>query len=91
MAAGADRLPRRADAVARLSLNEGLDDAVFQRVIAEHRKTAKVAQEAVGLRERVSQAEEFLINCDPKGLKRPGGGVGLASGPSAYGLLDDLG
>src|SRR3989304_1373766 len=56
----------------------------------EHGARAKAAREAGGLRERSFQAEEFLVHRDPEGLKRPGGGVGLASGPSAYGLLDDL-
>ena len=60
-------------------------------MVAEHYQPAKVAQEAVGLRECSIQAEEFLVDRNPEGLKRPGGGVGLASGPPTYGLLDDLG
>jgi hypothetical protein len=91
VAARTDRLLGRTEAAPGLASDELLDDAVLQRVVAEDRQTANVAEKAAGLRKRGLQAEELLVDRDPKGLKRPGGGVGLASGPPAYGLLDGVG
>src|SRR5687767_10849567 len=55
VAAGADRLARRADAVARLLRDELLDDAVLERVVADHYEARSKAEQTVSPRQRPGQ------------------------------------
>ena len=48
--------PRRADAIARLTLDELLNDAVFQRVVANDHKGRPKAEQTVSPRQRANQA-----------------------------------
>ena len=56
VAARADRLRGRTDAVARFPRDELLDDAILERVVADYHKARSKAEQTVSPRQRLSQA-----------------------------------
>src|SRR5579883_615902 len=89
VAANAHRRARRAEAVPRLTRDEGLDDAVLQRVKADDHQAAAGAQDADGLREAVGKALQLAVGDDAQRLEDAGCRM---DAPAAAGrTLDHLG
>ena len=73
----------RADAAANLTADEGLDDAVLQRVEADDDEAAAGGQNVHRAREGGLQAGELVVDGDAQGLE------GACSGVDAAGVAGD--
>src|SRR6185436_7799312 len=91
LATGADREVGRAGAAARLFPEPMLDDAVLQRVEADHGETTTRPEHLDGGRERVLERVQLLVHRDPQSLENAFGRVALAE-PRGSGdrRLDDV-
>src|SRR5262249_23927603 len=77
MATDADREVGRAGTAARLLPEPMLDDAVLQRVEADHGETTTRPEHLDGRRERVFERVQLLVHGDPQGLENALGRVAL--------------
>ncbi len=70
---------------------EGLDDAVFQRMEGDHHQPAALAQHLLGGLQTGLQFVQLGVDGDAQGLKGAGGRMHLGPAPAAQGALDGVG